>query len=483
MSIASALNNAMSGLKLVSHSTSVVSSNLANALDEGYAPRELEASARAAGGVSGPSSRVIRRVDRSLAAEIRLTDAALGDASARAKALTQIEEAIGAPSRGDSLSGRIARLEEALVTAASRPDSTARLSGVHEAAAALVDTFRATSQTLQNIRREADRGIAADVARLNETLASVAELNGRITAAEATGRDVNALLDQRRARLDGIADLLPFREIDRQKGQIALVTPGGDTLVDGGRAARFGFTAAPSITPGMTAASGPLSGLTIDGAPVGTGSAGAITGGSLAARFAVRDELAVEVQARLDGLARDLVTRFDDPATDPTRAPGQPGLFTDGGAMFSPAAETGLSARLEVNSAVDPGQGGALWRLRDGLGAVAPGDAGDARGLQALGEALDRAQVPASGGITSVARGFSELAADMLSRTGADRQAASRAEAEAGARADTLHESRLQQGVDSDAQMQKLMQLERAYAANARVLGTADKMIQTILEL
>ena len=48
----------------------------------------------------------------------------------------------------------------------------------------------------------------------------------------------------------------------------------------------------------------------------------------------------------------------------------------------------GLSQRLRLNAAVDPAQGGALWRLRDGLGAAVPGVAGNSALLTALQEAL-----------------------------------------------------------------------------------------------
>ena len=38
-------------------------------------------------------------------------------------------------------------------------------------------------------------------------------------------------------------------------------------------------------------------------------------------------------------------------------------------------------------------------------------------------------------------------------------------------------------GVDTDAELQKLLLIEQAYAANARLIETADEMIQTLLRI
>ena len=50
-------------------------------------------------------------------------------------------------------------------------------------------------------------------------------------------------------------------------------------------------------------------------------------------------------------------------------------------------------------------------------------------------------------------------------------------------RADSLKALELQGGVDTDHEMQQLLLIEQAYAANARVISTADDMIQTLLGL
>jgi flagellar hook-associated protein 1 len=170
--------------------------------------------------------------------------------------------------------------------------------------------------------------------------------------------------------VDSIASIVPIREVARDRNQIALFTAGGVPLLDG-EASVIDFTPTRLITPDMTQDSGGLSGITINGRAHDTAGVNSpIVGGTLGALFAVRDDLAVSAQGKLDALARDLVQRFSDPAVDTTLATDAPGLFTDGGAAFAPEDETGLAGRLQMNAAADPQQGGALFRLRDGLGAA-----------------------------------------------------------------------------------------------------------------
>ncbi|MFV2002411.1 MAG: flagellar basal body rod C-terminal domain-containing protein, partial [Paracoccaceae bacterium] len=180
---------------------------------------------------------------------------------------------------------------------------------------------------------------------------------------------------------------------------------------------------------------------------------------------------------------RDLVERFADPAVDATLGATDPGLFTDDGAAFSSVDEVGLSARLKINALVDPDAGGGLWRLRDGLGAAVPGSVGDATLLLSLADALSVARVPASGGFIGAARSAIGLASDLVSLVNADLNSFEADQSFALAQVDTLTAIELRSGVDTDYEMQQLLLIEQAFAANARVITTVDEMIKTLLGL
>ncbi|NDW54183.1 flagellar hook-associated protein FlgK [Aliiroseovarius sp. PrR006] len=483
MTLNSALYNALTGLSANARSAHVVSSNVANATTEGYGVRSLSLSSRTLGGA--PSGVVIegvtRHVDERLLGDRRLSDAALGHGSARSSFLEGLEKAIGTPDQPGSLTGRMAQFEAALIEAAARPDSEATLNASLNAARNVVSHLKATSDHIQNARLSADQAIAQEVDQLNQGLKDVQDLNTKIQAAIVRGADPSGLMDQRQQAIDALSSIIPIKQVPRDGGQVALISSGGAILLDG-RAAELGFSPVNTIVPEMTLGSGALSGLTINGRPIDTTTdRNAISGGSLAAHFQIRDDLAVTAQEQLDAFARDFVERFQDPALDATRAPGAPGLFTDAGAAFDPADEVALSSRLSLNAAVDPTQGGAVWRLRDGLGAAVPGNVGNATLLGQLVDALDAPKVASSGGFSGAARSSAGLASDLLNTVAANLE---HSEAQLSfdlAQNDSLREMELAQGVDTDAEMQKLMIIEQAFAANAQVVTAADEMLQLLL--
>lgn len=484
MGLSTTLANALTGLNAASRGADVVSQNVANARTAGYARREVNLSAQSLGG-NGAGVRVdgiARAFSQSLLNDRRLADAALGGADVQEGFLSAMEKALGQPGEAGALTGLVAGFDASLVQAASRPDSQARLQDVATTARDLAARLNALTRTIQGARTEADDTIAAQVQDLNDSLVQIDQLNADILAQRSAGRDATALMDQRQRLVDHVAELVPVREVARDHDQIALYTTGGAILLEG-NPATVGFSAVGVITADMTLAAGDLSGLTINGQAVASGAGGVLSGGKIGAQFAVRDDLAPEIQSQIDALARDLMERFAASGVDPTLAPGQPGLFTDAGGAFNPLTEAGLAGRLSVNALADPAQGGALWRLRDGLGAAAPGAVGNAALLNSLRDALATPRVPLSGSFIGAARSAGGLAADVLSGVATDRQAAESRQSYASARQTTLAELQAQDGVDTDAEMQTLLVIEQAFSANARVIQTVDDLINRLMEI
>lgn len=477
MSISGTLSNALSGLVAAQRAAEVVSTNIANATTEGYGRRAVTLSSAALGGVRIDG--VHRETDAGLISDRRLADAGVGYANQQAAFYLQLEETVGVPGETGSLGARISALEAALTAAASTPSSQIRLDNVLDAAQGLAGTLNQISDGIQAQRMAADSQITTEVARLNDALANVADLNAQIRNQIANGRDASALMDQRQQQIDGISELVPIRAHQRDNGQIALFTTTGAQLVDA-TAAEFGFSTSGLIVPEMSLAAGALSGLTLNGQPVATsGSHAPIAGGGLQGLFDQRDDWAVSAQAEVDAVARDLVERFDGVAT----AVGAPGLFTDAGATFTAADEVGLSARISVNAAADPAQGGATWRLRDGLDAVTPGPSGNSAVLNAFADAMTAARTPASGRFATQAHAAGGLAGAFAAHIGASRQSAEVEQSFATARQQSLFAAELSTGVDTDQELQRLLLIEQSYAANARVIQTADEMIETLLRL
>ena len=128
MSISGSLHTALSGLHAVSRAAEVVSSNISNAMTEGYGKREVLLSSEVlAGQGSGVRVDGIRRhSDPALTGNRRLSEAQLARVEVRAEFLSTLETAIGMPDAPGSLSARMTEFESALIASASRPDSEAR---------------------------------------------------------------------------------------------------------------------------------------------------------------------------------------------------------------------------------------------------------------------------------------------------------------------------------------------------------------------
>ena len=484
MSITGALSNAIQGLQAAGRGSEVIAANLSNALTPGYGVRAINLSSNsssATGGVTVDS--ISRQVNESLVQDKRLAEAGAANASAIHGLFSSIENMFGAPDNPASLTAQLARLETDLLTAASRPDAPERLSTAVASASTLANSFVKASDTLQEARSNADNTIGVQVDRLNSALSQVKILNTQITKSQVQGNQNHALVDQRQLLIDEISSMVPVRSVPRNNGQVALYSTGGVILLDG-TAAEVEFQKTNTVTPYLTKEGGTLSGITVNGYPINTGSDhGGLSGGSIAAQFKIRDDIAVDAQTQLDALARDLINRFQDSSVDPTLGANSPGLFSDEGGFLDPANEIGLAQRLSINSAVDPQKGGETWRLRDGMLATSPGDAGDGAQLNRLIEALTMGQVSASGMFSGGSYSAIDLTSTLSSHYGAERNTAENALSFSAAQVTELAERLLGDGVDSDQELQKLLLVEQAFAANARVIQTVDELMQTLLRI
>ena len=485
MSVNNTLSNALSGLIAASRAAEVVSANISNSMTEGYGVRELQLSAMSLDG-TGTGVRVEgigRKSDIGLITDRRAANAAYSSAEASWQYFEKIQGSIGLPGQDGSLNDRIAEFESDLIEASSRPDSQPRLLSVLRSAQGVATQINSISDQIQGERKDADDLIESEVQRLNTFLQHIEILNRDVRLQTGAGRDASSLMDQRQQMIDRISSLVPVNELPREHGEIALITTGGAILLDG-KAARFSFDAVGVVTADMTIQSGALGQLTMNGELVDTQRKfHSMAGGKLAELFKVRDEYSVESQSAIDGFARDIIERFSDPDVDLTLSAGAPGIFTDLGASLTVSDEVGLAARLQVNPLIDPSGGGEIWKLRAGLNAAVPGDVGDSTLLSRLSNAISSERVPPSGGFMAASRSSSGLASDLLSRIGAERESADANLGYASTKFTTLQGLELQNGVDTDHELQQLLLIEQAYAANAKMVQAVDEMIQQLLGL
>lgn len=484
MSISQALSNATSGLGAASRQAGIVSQNIANALTPGYARRAISLAERTVAG-QGAGVRVAG-VDRAstaaLTSERRLADGAAARDEARLDAAKKISALFGGPEDVGALFSRLGAFDRSLRDLANQPSNIAAQQTAAANARQLATGVNELARSMQAIRLDADRSIAAEVDRVNASLKQIEKLNTEIEKSVVAGRDPSALLDERDRQLDVVNRAMPARTLIRDNGKVDLISLEGIVLI-AGEARQLTFRATPVIVAGQSLANGALSGLSVDGVDISPGAASrAPSSGSLAGHFAVRDVIANEAAADLDVFAADLIDRFAAAGVDPTAPAGAPGLFTDAGAALGSPFSPGLASRLSLNAAVDPRQGGDASRLRDGIYSTTPGAAGSNAILVNLVSALDapRASLLSNGALQTA----SEAAAGLASVRGAALSENQAAAAQSEAFLETLSEAELAAtGVDTDAELQQLLLIEQAYSANARVIEVASRLIDQLTEL
>lgn len=483
MSLSIALSSALSGLNLTARATQLVSDNIANAQTEGYGVRSLSQAARVTGmqGSGVVATGIRRESDPVLLADLRQAHSEKSQVDVMSGFWTGIEAVFGMPDEPGGLTFLLDALGVSLQNAVTQPESDARLQNVALAASEIARRLGSVHEALQSQRDIADSAIAKDVATLNQSLQAIADLNNKIHKQTLLGGAPESLIDARQRLVDDVANIVSVREIPRQDGRIMLMGADGSILVDR-TAAQFEFsrTRVPDATDLVE--NGALSQVTLNGRNLEPGNALLATG-QLGAFLEIRDKSAPRVQQHLDMLANDLIARFGQPALDPSLPAAAFGLFALDGTTEVPADTTGIAGRIILNPLADADKGGELWRIRNGMGLItAPtGMVSDNALLSRMLQVLS-APLPLPGS-TGVARSAAIHASDTLSLIASERLALDQRGAMHTARAAMLQEAFAARGVDTDAEMGKLLVLEQAYAANARVIATVDAMWRSILEI
>ncbi|ATX64739.1 flagellar hook-associated protein FlgK [Roseinatronobacter bogoriensis] len=482
MSLSIALSSALSGLNVSARATQVVSDNIANAQTEGYGVRSLSQAARVTGsqGNGVMATGIQRDMDPVLLSDLRNATADNAQDKVFSGFWSRIEAAFGMPDEPGGLSNLIDALGVTLQNAAAQPESEALLSQVSRAAADISRSIGGIHDTIQAQRAQADSTIARDVDFLNQTLAGIADLNNQIQRQVLLGGAPENLVDARQKMINDISEIVSVQEIPRDHGRIMLMGRDGSVLVDK-TASQFEFTSSPNLDAADSIENGALSSVKLNGRDLSQDSQ-LFSTGRIGASLEIRDKAAPDIQKKLDDMAYDLVARFGQPDLDPSLSPGSFGLFSLEGLSSLPTDKIGVSGRIALNPQVDPSKDGALWRLRNGMGLMS-----EPTGMVADNALLSRklqmlnTTAPLSDG-SSVARSVSMHASDALSMVATNRLAADQRNATNTARVAILSEDLAARGVDTDAELSKLLVLEQAYAANAKVIAAVDAMWRTMLE-
>lgn len=467
MGISSAFNNSSSGLAAIAAWSELTAGNIANATKEGYVKKSLITESSATGGVYVTG--ISREVDSNLDSMYRAEIGAVARQEIIANELDNYSFQLGNPGDTLSISGQLSGLYSSFGLLSNSPADVSLQNNVLSSAIGLSNSLNNASNTLALTQSNIIDGIEGDVKTLNELLETLATLNGEISQETLPTARLATLQDERAAKIDALAELLDVNVSLDADGNMNILTGGGTQLVDG----NVSFEVTYDRTLGE---------LRVGGIEI-TPNKGGVRGfseGQLAGRFDLQNEILPQMQLQLDEFARALMQGFE--AADASLASGQAGLFTDLGVAYDPLQLAGLAGRVSVNTAVDPSLGGDIWRLRDGVGATTQGAASDSTQAISFLTIFETAQsfdpVAGQGSTAELINYVSGMVADQkLVQIDAQKSLV-----ELGGRAEAIQSARQGvQGVNLDAELIQLTQIQQSYAANAQVMQSLKQMIDTLL--
>lgn len=344
-SISTVLLAGLSGLRAAQTGLAVASQNISNANTPGYVRAELtlEPRSQIGAGAGVEVSTIRRAADRFLTTASFVAEATRGAASVRANILTRAQASFGDPTSSTSLFSSLDQFWTALTELSVDPSSALRHS---DAIGALQTTYaevRRVGATIQDLIGEADQRITDSVAKAQDLIDRIAELNNEIRLSKRSGADATGVENAQSVLIDQLSTLMDVRTTPQLEGGVHVRTTGGALLV-GVQAARLSYT--PSASAYAT------HGVITLNADLGTQSnlEPFLIGGEIKGLLQVRDEDLVGLAEALGGFAGALGDAMNAVHNENTSSPApsqlvgrQTGLLGSDALAFTGNAIVGVT--------------------------------------------------------------------------------------------------------------------------------------------
>ena len=307
-----ALRTARSGLLVNQQTLDVVANNIANVNSEGYSRKIVNTETRVLNGVpSGIQiAEIIRRVDEGLLKNIRIELAELNKFTVQDDFFARTQDLFGKPGENSSLSHLFENFTSALELLAVSPNRSLEQAEVVRQAQDVTFALQNMSETIQELRQQADVAIADTVTEMNKIVASIDQLNEDIITNGSVGRDVTDLKDQRDQQIDRLSELVDIRFFFRSDDDVVVFTSGGRTLVDT-IPPKITHSAASSVSASTTKNEGDFTGIFVGTIVARNDITSELRGGQLKGLVDLRDDILANMQSQLDEFAAEMRDVFN----------------------------------------------------------------------------------------------------------------------------------------------------------------------------
>lgn len=238
--------NALSGALAAQAAISTVSQNIANSKTAGYTRQGVllqsnlsDSSTSAGNGVTVGS--LLRFSDSYKSQQMWRSNSELGKLTQVQPYLTQLEKVMNDAT--SSISYGFDNFFKALNAAAVDPTSTPLRQQVITSADSMAKQINSIYGMTSNQMVSSQQQSTTMLPALNESLASIAALNAKITAVGASGTNTSALIDQRDQLIDSVASQVGVEVVYGADGSANLSLKSGQPLVASDIAAKLAYEA------------------------------------------------------------------------------------------------------------------------------------------------------------------------------------------------------------------------------------------------
>ncbi len=327
MSISQALSAALAGINATQQALQVVAGNVANANTPGYVDEsvnQVEITTADQSGASVDVTGVNRDLNTLLQNQLWTETSGDSYADTAAQISQQLQQIYGTPGSSSSFDAIFNNFTSALQTLSSSPSSYSSQAAVISAAQNVTQNLNSMTATIQQLRSQAQQGIADGVQSANTALQQIAQINEQLETA-APDTSTATLEDQRDQDITQLSQLMNVQVVQNPNNQVSIFTGTGQQLVAGPQASQLSFnndgslsaTSLWSANPSQDGA-GTITLTSPGGATTDLVASNAIQSGQIGAYLQMRDTILPQAQAQLDEFANQMSQALSNQTTNGT---------------------------------------------------------------------------------------------------------------------------------------------------------------------
>jgi flagellar hook-associated protein 1 FlgK len=505
MSLQGALSIASGGLADINLGLTVISQNIANASTPQYAEESSSQQSVSAGGqdIGVLPGTTIAASDPALQLQVNDANAQNSASETTSSALSQLQPALGTVGSGNDLGSLLTAVQSAFSTLLNDPSSVTQQSAVVQSATTLTSAINTLSQAYGAAAQTAQDSLVTQVGQLNTALGQIGAFNAQITTLQSEGQSTADLVNQRAQVENTISGLITARFVPQANGAVIVTMSNGSQLptdTPNPLAISAATTGPTTYYPG-----GGLPGIALEGQDITS----QLSGGSIGANITLRDTTLPTYQANLDEFSENLSTRFanqgltlfsnpDGTIPQSTTAPVQSGYAGYAGTItVNPAVTANPSLVRDGTQAIagsptgasafTPNTGGTVAGFTTLISRVLTYSLGNDAQSGVPQTPFATSHLGASGtlGTAFAAPATLDDYANALTASQSEDSANATTQAGDTQGVQTQLQNMLtgQTGVDMDTELGKMIQLQNAYGANAKVITTVQAMFADVLEM